>query len=157
MMGQSDDEILSALRAYVEIDVLAVFGSRATGRARPDSDLDVAVLAASTDATVRRRLQAGIAASLARLAPSGRVDVVFFDEACELLRQGILETARVLICKAPARWREWRVRTMREHGDREHARRLLRDAQRRRLERGERGDRSGRAIESLERTRGLHR
>ncbi len=157
MVESIDDEILRAVSALDGVEVLALFGSRATGRARPDSDLDVAVLTASTDPTVRRRLQADVATSLAHLAPAGRVDVVFVDEAPELLRQRIMESGRVLMCTAPALWREWRVRTMREHGDREHVRRLLREAQQRRLEGDGSSDRSGRAIESLERTRELHR
>jgi len=152
-----DTEILEALGALHGIDALAVFGSRACGRSRPDSDLDVAVLTGDTNPAARRRLQSDIASALAHLAPEGRVDVVFLDEAPELLRQRIMENGRLLKCTAPSLWREWRVRTMREHGDRENVRRLFREAQARRLKEGTIGDRSGHAVESLERTRELHR
>lgn len=152
-----DAEILEALGALHGIDALAVFGSRARGRPRPDSDLDVAVLTVDTNPAARRRLLSDIGAALAHLAPEGRVDVVFLDEAPELLRQRIMEHGRLLKCTAPGLWREWRVRTMREHGDREDVRRLFRAAQARRLKEGTIGDRPGHAVESLERTRELHR
>jgi len=118
------------------LGVAVLFGSRARGTSRPDSDLDVGVLPASGTSTDRRRLQARAAACLSDLAPGGRVDVVFLDEAPELLRQRIMETGRVILCREPARWRDLRVRTMREHADREPFRRLLREAQHRRLTEG---------------------
>lgn len=152
-----DNEILEVLGGLRGIDALAIFGSRACGRSRPDSDLDVAVLTVDINPAARRHLQSDIATALAHLAPEGRVDVVFLDEAPELLRQRIMENGRLLICTAPGLWREWRVRTMREHGDRENVRRLFREAQARRFKEGGIGDRSGHAVESLERTRELHR
>ena len=155
-MVPADQEIESALRSLEGIDVAVVFGSRATGTPRPDSDLDVAVLpSASTD---RTWLQARIVASLDHLSPTGRVDVVLFDEAPELLRQRILETGRVVIDRAPERWKEWRIRTMREHDDRAHWRELFRRAQAERLRRGEvGGGRSGGPVGSPERPRKLGR
>lgn len=136
--------------------VVVVFGSRSRDTARSDSDLDVAVLPTARAEVDRRRLQARAASVLADLAPGGRVDVVFLDEAPELLRQRIMETGRVVVCREPGRWRELRVRTMREHADREPYRRLLREAQHRRLTEGGDG-RSGRAVGSPERARGLPR
>jgi hypothetical protein len=88
---------------------------------------------------------------LADLAPEGRVDVVFLDEASDLLRQRVLETGRLLINRDPKAFRDLRVRTMREYGDREWVRDLMRTAQKRRLEQGEPSGRSGRALESLKR------
>lgn len=139
------------------IAALSVFGSRANGTARPDSDLDVAILPDSGGGVSRRALQVDVAVALADLAPDGRVDVVLIDEAPELLRHQILATGRLVLCRDGLAWRDLRVQTMREHGDREWARDLLRRAQRQRLERGETGDRSGRAVQSLGRTRNLPR
>lgn len=140
------------------ISVLVVFGSRARGTHRPDSYLDVAVLPpASLDSHARRHLQADVAVALADLAPEGRVDVVLIDEADDVLRQRIMETGRVLLNRDNEAWKELRVRTMREYGDREWARRLFMEAQRRRLERGDFSGRSGKALESLERVGKLSR
>jgi len=150
-----DDAIRGAVAGLGGFDLLAVFGSRALGTAREDSDLDIAVLPTSADPNDRRRLQSGLAAALADLAPGGSVDVVLLDEAPELLRHGIFSTGR-LVAGNDAAWREWRVRTMREHGDREHYRNMMREAQRRRLQEGRDG-RSGRALESARRTGKLPR
>lgn len=133
------------------VSVLVLFGSRAGDRARPGSDLDVAVLPAESKDLDRRKLQVRLASALADLAPDDRVDVVFLDEAPELLRHQVMKHGRMVICRDPARWHHLRVATMREHGDREWARRLLREAQHERLTEGRSSGRSGRALRSLER------
>ena len=156
-MPDLDQEILCAARGLPSIAVLVVFGSRARGNHRPDSDLDVAVLPDTADSRARRYLQADLAAALAHLAPEGRVDVILIDEAPETLRQAVMETGRVLLDRDPEAWKDLRVRTMREYGDSEYYRRLYREAQRRRLERREPGGRSAKAIESLERVGKLSR
>ncbi|MFL6194582.1 MAG: type VII toxin-antitoxin system MntA family adenylyltransferase antitoxin [Thermoanaerobaculia bacterium] len=156
-MPSLDDQVLEAVQDLPGIAVLVLFGSRARGTHRPDSDLDVAVLPDSPDSRARRYLQADVAVALAELAPEGRVDVILLDEAPEVLRQRVMETGRVLINRAPEAWKELRVRTMREYGDSEWARKLYREAQRRRLERGEPSGRSGKALESLERVGRLPR
>src|SRR3954452_15563357 len=97
-MATLDEEILQSARDLPGISVLVVFGSRARGTHRPDSDLDVAVLPpASLDSRARRHLQADLAVALADLTPEGRVDVVLLDEADDVLRTRIMETGRVLI------------------------------------------------------------
>jgi predicted nucleotidyltransferase len=148
------EELHQGLReavAGLPVSILVVFGSRARGRERPDSDLDVAVLPAEEERVDRRKLQARLASALSELAPEGRVDVIFLDEAPELLRQRIMEGGSVVICDDPKEWRDLRVATMREHADREYYRRLLREAQQRRLTEGRPSGRSGRALRSLER------
>ncbi len=157
-MSDLDAEIARAAAAIPGIAVLVVFGSRARGTQRVDSDLDVGVLPESgTDSPRRRYLQADVAVALSHLAPDGRVDVILMDEATDLLRQRIMETGRVVLCRDARAWRDLRVRTMREYGDREWERRLYQDAQRRRLEKGEPSGRSGRALVSLERLGKLSR
>jgi predicted nucleotidyltransferase len=156
-MPTLDEEILRAVHDLPGIAVLVVFGSRARGTPRPDSDLDVAVLPDSADSRTRRYLQADLAMALAHLAPEDRVDVTLLDEAPEVLRQRIMETGRVLLNRDSEAWKELRVRTMREYGDSEHYRRLYREAQRLRMERGEPSGRSAKAIESLKRVGKLPR
>jgi uncharacterized protein len=152
-----DEDITQAVQGLPGISVLVVFGSRAQGTQRPDSDLDVAVLPASPDSRARRHLQADVAVALADLAPEGRVDVILLDEADAVLRQRIMETGRVLINRDNESWKELRIRTMREYADGEGARQLYRQAQRRRLEKGEPSGRSGKALESLKRVGKLSR
>jgi predicted nucleotidyltransferase len=152
-----DEEIQRAAGNLPGIAVLVLFGSRAQGTQRPDSDLDVAVLPDTNDSRARRYLQADLAVALADLAPDGRVDVILLDEAPDFLRQRIMETGRVLINRDNEAWKELRVRTMREYGDSEYYRRIYREAQKRRLERGEPSGRSAKAIESLKRVGKLPR
>jgi predicted nucleotidyltransferase len=156
-MPSLDEEILKAAGNLPDVAILVVFGSRARGNHRPDSDLDVAVLSSTADSRARRYLQADLAAALAHLTADGRVDVILLDEAPEVLRQRILETGRVLLNRDPEAWKELRVRTMREYGDSEDFRRLYIEAQRQRLERGEPSGRSAKAIESLRRVGNLPR
>ena len=84
-MPDLDTLVLRAVEEIPGISVLVVFGSRAKGTARQDSDLDIAVLPDATvpldDPSARRRLQTRVAVALANLAPEGRVDVIFLDEA----------------------------------------------------------------------------
>lgn len=156
-MATLDDQIVRLAESVPGVSALMIFGSRASGSPRPDSDLDIGVLPDSGDPQARRRLQSQLAVELADLAPEGRVDVVLMDEVPDLLRQRILETGRLLICRDPAGFQDLRVRTMREYGDREWVRRLMRTAQRRRLEQGKPSGRSGRALESLGRVGKLPR
>ena len=156
-MSNLERRLVGAAALYPEITTLVLFGSRASGKERADSDLDVGILCREDDPNARRDLQSRLAAELADLSPEGRVDVVYMDEAPVLLRQRIMETGRVLISTDPAAWKALRVRTMREFGDQEPYRRLFREALRRRIEQGGFGGRSGRALESLERTGKLPR
>jgi predicted nucleotidyltransferase len=156
-MPALDDEIVRLAGSIPGISALAVFGSRARGTERATSDLDVAVLPDTEDPRARRRLQTDLAVALADLSPEGRVDVILLDEAPDLLRQRILETGRLVLCRDRRAWSDLRVRTMREYGDQEWFRRLYREAQASRLEKGERSGRSGRALVSLERVGKLSR
>jgi len=151
--------VLAAVGDLPGISVLLLFGSRAAGRPRASSDLDIAVLpdGEHRDDHARFRLRGRLSAALASLAPAGRVDVVFLDRAPDVLRQRVMEHGRMVLCRDPAAWRELRVRTMREYGDREWARDLLRRGLRRRLLEGRTDGRSGRTFQSLERAGWLPR
>lgn len=148
-------ELVERLRTlaeeFSELSALTLFGSRARGTARPDSDLDVAILTPSREPLDRWRLQGQLAARLEELVPGQRVDVVFLDEAPELLRQRVFEHGRLVLCRDESAWKALRVTTMKEHADREPARRLFQEAQRRRLAGGLPDGRSPRALESLRR------
>ena len=143
--------------SHPELAAAAIFGSHARGTARPDSDLDLAVLVREGTEVDRRRLQSRLASELAHLGAGGRVDVVFLDEAGVLLRQRVLQQGRLLLCRDEDAWTRLRVATLREFEDTEWMRRLYREAQRRHLLEGEDDGRSGRALESLERVGGVPR
>lgn len=154
---QLDARIARAVAGIDGIGTVALFGSQARDRARPNSDLDVAILPTATDPRVRSKLIARASAALEGLVVGRRVDVVLIDEAPELLRHRIFAHGRIAVQHNPEDWRAWRVRTMQEHGDREPYRRMLREGQHRRLREGRTGGRSGRALDSLERSGRLPR
>lgn len=161
-MDTLQEQVREAVAEIPGISVLLVFGSRARGEPHPRSDLDVAVLPAIESDTergslLRHRLQKSLAVALADLAPGGRVDVVFLDEAPDTLRQRVMEHGRMVLCRDPSAWRKLRVATMKEFGDREWARRIYRRELRRRLMEGRPSGRSARGRKPLERARRLSR
>lgn len=155
-MSGIEERVEEAVEEIPGIAALLVFGSRARRAGRPESDLDIAVLP-DEDATAeggdlfRHRLQKSVAAALADLAPRGRVDVVFLDRAPDTLRQRVMEQGRLVLCHDPDAWRALRVKTMKEYGDREWARRLHRQALRERLLEGGRNGRPARAHQPTQR------
>ena len=149
-------EVRDAVREVPGIAALLVFGSRARGTARPDSDLDVAFLPVpgyQPPAGLANDLRIRITVALAALAPEGRVDAVPLDRAPAALRQRVMEHGRMVLCRDEAAWKALRVRTMKEYGDQLWAQELFRKALRRRILEGRPSGRSARAFQSLERAR----
>jgi len=160
VMEPVEEQVRRAVAEIAGVSVLLVFGSRARGEPHAGSDLDVAVLphpggGDADDSRFRHQLQKSLAVALAHLAPQGRVDVVFLDEAPDTLRQRVMEEGRLVLCRNPAAWKALRVKTMKEYGDREWWRSLYRRELRRRLLEGRPSGRSARAREPLERARGV--
>lgn len=147
-----DQLILDAVDHLDGIVILVLFGSHATGKTRPNSDLDLAVIVQPNDPRTKRSLQSKIASAVEHLSGGSHVDVVFIDESPDTLRHAIMRDGRMIICRDEALWKSWRVRTMREHSDRAHYRRILREGLKRRLLAGETNHgRPGTLAESLER------
>lgn len=163
VMPTIEERVRSAVREIPGLAAVLVFGSRARGDEREGSDLDVAVLpgkdlgAGEDYALARHRLQKRLLVALADLAPEGRVDVIFLDEAPVTLRQRVMEQGRMAECRDPAPWQTLRVATMKEYGDSEWFRRIYRRELRKRLTEGRPNGRSARAREPLERARRLSR
>lgn len=79
-------------RAAPEVSAVYLFGSRAAGEARPDSDLDLAVLAPrGLDPVARWNLQEEIAGEL-----GVSVDLVDLRRASAVMRAQIVSSAEVL-------------------------------------------------------------
>lgn len=161
-MEHIEERVREAVEEIPGVGVLLVFGSHGRGEARLGSDLDVAVLPRpdvgdEDGSRFRHRLQKRLAVALAGLAPEGRVDVVFLDEAPDTLRQRVMEEGRMVLCCDSGAWKALRVRTMKEYGDRAWWRSLYRRGLRRRLLEGRPSGRSARARKPLERARGLSR
>ena len=95
-----------------EIEAAYLFGSVATGRARPDSDIDVAVLLDGTirpSRMLRYRLQ--LMADLGAALHRRDVDVVVLNEAPPLLAHRVLSRGTLVFERSRAARVRFQVRT----------------------------------------------
>lgn len=91
--GDVKGKILAALKPFDDITLLMVFGSVAAGKAKQESDIDIAVLTGSP-LTVQRKIEMIEALAMA----SGRpVDLVDLRTAGEPLIGEILQHGRILL------------------------------------------------------------
>lgn len=126
----AEQRIRGVLEDRPEVVFATLFGSRATGRARPDSDWDLAVFVdESLDAAARFDLRRQIAAAL---EPAVEVDIVVLNDAPPMLGHRAL-SGRVLIDRDHPRYVRYFVRTVGRALDGAHARKVHADARRRRL------------------------
>lgn len=130
------DDVLERLRAGAPtalegepVVVAYLFGSQARGRARPGSDVDVAVLL-TDDVPPADYLdvQLRIARRLASVSRLGDLDVVVLNDASLPLRGRVVADRQVVLSRDEAARVEYESRTFREFTDfRLHADRLDRE------------------------------
>jgi predicted nucleotidyltransferase len=91
MSGAPAEEIVaalrSALRGRTDVRAAILFGSQARGRARPDSDVDVAVLAPAVDLL---QLAADLGAALGKGVDVVELDLAFVPVVAEVIDHGIV-------------------------------------------------------------------
>ena len=125
---------LSQLLAEHEaIRFALLFGSRAHGRERPDSDWDVAIYCGEgSDPASRFELRRRLAAELEDI---GRVDLVSLDDAPPLLAHRAL-MGRQLLMRDKVAYLRFFILTMKLADDARYWAKIHRDAQWKRLEEG---------------------
>ena len=116
-------ELQTRLEDVPEIVFALLFGSRARGTHRPDSDWDVAVYL-RTDLTARERFKLRVRLS-AELEDLGDVDVVVLNDAPPLLAHRALKGKRLFVRDGVAFVRFF-VRTLGESEDQRYWRELHR-------------------------------
>lgn len=116
--------------------VAYLFGSRATGRFRPESDVDVAVLLDPSGADPAR-----LAADLQRAVAPLRLDLVVLGDAPVALAYRALRDGRLLYCRDDGARASFWVRTVDRYLDMAPVRRTLAEGTRRRLREGRFGRR----------------
>lgn len=146
-----------ALADLAGVRLAYLFGSRASGRARADSDIDVAVLldpervggAEAYGREVRR-----LAGALGRVVSSASLDIVLLNEAPCLLRHRVLAGGRLLFARSEQERVRYAIRTIREYQDFEPR---LRQYAGRRLARLSQENGDGRSPDLLEAARRVAR
>lgn len=127
----SEASIADILRRAPPVAAAWLFGSRARGRERPDSDWDVAVLFESgLDVDARFRERVRLAAELGEA-----VDLVVLDDAPPLLALRGLQ-GRLLLDRDPVRRVRFSVRTLGAAEDERYFARIHAEAREKRLREG---------------------
>lgn len=115
----------AALLGIEEIEFAWLFGSRATGRHRPNSDVDLAIgLRGGGDLELMSDLHDRVVAAIDAVVPSERVDLIALSERTPpALRHQVFRHGRLLFAKERERLVRLRTLTAREWGDSEPKRR----------------------------------
>lgn len=134
--GSLADTLGVRLQPFEQILFALLFGSRATERARPDSDIDLAIyVSPSLTARARFDIRAQLTADLSDL---GDLDVVVLNDVSALLGHRALQGTLVLSRDRRACVRYF-VATLAEAGDERYFGQMHRRARERRLAEGRDG------------------
>jgi hypothetical protein len=132
-----DDRVRAVLAQVPEIAAAYLFGSRALGRPRPSSDVDVALIfARDVDPESRFRLRCALSDRLARACGTTRADVVDLETVSPLLAHEALRNGRLVLSRDDARRTRVIARQTMRYIDGKPMRRVLDEATFRRLREG---------------------
>ena len=99
-------QIVSVLGRFPQVEKAVLFGSRASGRARPDSDVDVGIEPA--DPLLPPSAELDLAARLSS-ASGAEVDLVRLDQDAPLLGRKIARVGVCLLEATPGLFAAWRA------------------------------------------------
>jgi uncharacterized protein len=98
-MPPIDEAIGDVLRGFPEVAAAWLFGSEARGQARPDSDVDIALLLHDRRLRALDRVQelGRLAAQLERVAPGRRIDLVLLEAQGPVFQHRVLSEGRLVL------------------------------------------------------------
>ena len=114
MTNELLERLRQALARGPKLRLAILFGSRARGGARPDSDVDIAILPASSDLSLMNENRLGAELERAAGAP---VDMIRIDEAPAALRWRIARDGVVLLSEPAREASRFLARAGIEHDD----------------------------------------
>jgi len=112
------EKVAELLSQHQEVLAAYVFGSVATGRARPDSDVDIAVLvdiAALPNDPFQYRLS--LMADVRSVLKTRDVDVVILNQAPPALAQNVISKGRLIFERSRSARIRFQIRTLNEFLD----------------------------------------
>ncbi len=115
-MYEVNHEKLEHLAQCYDLDLIVVFGSQATGRARPDSDIDVAVRLMHRDWD-NPEGELDLVGELVGALGNGDVDVVFLNGASPLLLFEVARTGTPVYQRKPTTFMEFQSYAARRYYD----------------------------------------
>ena len=130
-IAELEAKVSATLSCFPQIRLAYLFGSRARGTARPDSDLDVAVcFSETTQARERAALMLQLIEALSgTLGPLGeRVDLLDLDRVSSTVAFPVIRDGRVLLCRAARERVALEARIARRYDDERPYRELFRRA-----------------------------
>jgi predicted nucleotidyltransferase len=133
------EELLSrverALLPLSSVRAALLYGSRASGKARQDSDIDIAVLLESPSLpSERKQLLWTLLGALGKELRSDRIDLVLLNDAPPKLAFHVLKHGRIAFVRDPVELHRFQVRTYSRHADYQPVERWFRLATKRRAE-----------------------
>jgi uncharacterized protein len=134
MADHECSQLLEAIRRALlpmnEARAALLYGSHSKGSARPDSDIDVAVLLAtdSSGHTAKEDHLRRLIVELSRELAADRLDLVILNTAPTALAFQVLKHGRVAFERDPRDLHRFRVRTYSAHADYAHVERFFRAA-----------------------------
>jgi len=110
--GQIPEGVVDVFRRY-NVILAYLFGSRARGDAREDSDYDIAVLT-SGDVSIVDVIRLAVEIAEALEAPPDKIDVVVLNKADKIVKARILKEGKLIYTINPNLVREWEKRSYME-------------------------------------------
>ncbi len=119
VMGRLSGPAFADLCQRHRLELVALFGSVATGKARPDSDIDLAVLLdnAALDADEGRSAATALIRDILTFLGTSRVDLVILNRADSLLRFQVARTGRPLYQRERGAFADFCSLALRQHED----------------------------------------
>jgi predicted nucleotidyltransferase len=122
------EALVNCLAAQPDVLAAYLFGSYATGRARPESDVDVAVLLSGTDEMERFERRLRLMGEVEEALGRKPADVVVLNDAPPLLAHQVLMHSRLILERDRAARVEFEVRAGQVYTDLMPMRQFFREA-----------------------------
>lgn len=152
MLAEAQIEKISAvLLNQPNVQFAYLFGSQATGKISPMSDVDFA-LGFNDELSAWDRLQSRVRvmALFSEVLQRNDIDVADLNEADEVLRYQVLRHGRLIFCREKAEQVEFFVRTLREYFDTEPLREIFLESMKEQIREGNFVGRSQRYAKAAE-------